>query len=99
MCVCTNVHMYDVCCAVVQGDTVHILDLAARLDSTAEYICKAQWGDISFPPPFGREALPEVSTSVFRTHSREPYIHCVWCIHCVYGVSLGKLFSLLCHCC
>ena len=36
-----------------------MLDLAAKLDSTAEYLCKATWGDVEFPPPFGREALPE----------------------------------------
>lgn len=47
--------------AVVQGDEVHVLDLAARLDSTAEFLCKTHWGDLSFPPPFGREAMPEVS--------------------------------------
>lgn len=47
--------------AVVQGNKVCMLDLAARVDSTAEFMCKADWGDISFPPPFGRDALPEVS--------------------------------------
>lgn len=46
---------------VVQGNTVYMLDLAAKLDSTAEYICKPNWGEIDFPPPFGRDALPEVS--------------------------------------
>ena len=49
--------------AVVQGDTVYVLDLAARLDSTAEFMCKTHWGDLSFPPPFGRQAMPEVSTN------------------------------------
>ncbi len=44
---------------MIQGETIHILDLAAKLDSTAEYLCKACWGDIEFPPPFGRDALPE----------------------------------------
>ncbi|CAI7993728.1 ATP-citrate synthase [Geodia barretti] len=44
---------------VVQGDVVHALDLAARLDSTAEFLCKAHWGNLCFPPPFGREAIPE----------------------------------------
>ena len=46
---------------VVQGNTVYMLDLAAKLDSTAEYLCKVNWGKIDFPPPFGRDALPEVS--------------------------------------
>lgn len=44
---------------VVQSNTVFMLDLAAKLDSTAEYICKKYWGDVEFPPPFGRDALPE----------------------------------------
>ena len=45
---------------MVVGESVHVLDLAAKLDQTAEFICKTQWGDIDFPPPFGREAYPEV---------------------------------------
>lgn len=47
--------------AVVTTDGVYVLDLAAKLDATADYICKVKWGDIEFPPPFGREAYPEVS--------------------------------------
>ena len=35
------------------------MDLAAKLDSTAEFICKQKWGEFEFPPPFGRDALPE----------------------------------------
>ena len=45
---------------VVTGGNVYVLDLAAKLDQCAEYLCKQQWGDIEFPPPFGREAYPEV---------------------------------------
>ena len=45
---------------VVTGGKVYILDLAAKLDQCAEYLCKQTWGDIDFPPPFGREAYPEV---------------------------------------
>lgn len=44
---------------VVTGGKVHILDLAAKLDATAEFVCKAKWGEIDFPPPFGRDATPE----------------------------------------
>ncbi|XP_033639269.1 ATP-citrate synthase-like isoform X1 [Asterias rubens] len=44
---------------LVVTDKVYILDLAAKIDATAEYMCKAQWGDIDYPPPFGREAFPE----------------------------------------
>uniref|UniRef100_A0A8C5CH91 ATP-citrate synthase n=1 Tax=Gadus morhua TaxID=8049 RepID=A0A8C5CH91_GADMO len=44
---------------VVTGDGVYVLDMAAKIDATADYICKAKWGDVEFPPPFGREAYPE----------------------------------------
>lgn len=44
---------------VVTGGQVFVLDLAAKLDQCAEYLCKQQWGDVEFPPPFGREAYPE----------------------------------------
>uniref|UniRef100_A0A915L8H2 ATP citrate synthase n=1 Tax=Romanomermis culicivorax TaxID=13658 RepID=A0A915L8H2_ROMCU len=39
--------------------SVYMLDMAAKLDATADFICKAKWGDFEFPPPFGRDALPE----------------------------------------
>lgn len=45
---------------VVTKDGVYVLDMAAKIDATADYICKAKWGDVEFPPPFGREAYPEV---------------------------------------
>ena len=50
---------------VVKGNSVHMLDLAAKLDSTAEYICKKRWAGVEFPPPFGRDALPEVYHTVY----------------------------------
>lgn len=53
---------------VVKGNEVHMLDLAAKLDSTAEFICKKLWGDVDFPPPFGRDALPEVFNIVICFH-------------------------------
>ena len=46
---------------VFTGGRLYILDLAAKIDQCAEYLCKSQWGDMEFPPPFGRDALPEVS--------------------------------------
>lgn len=53
---------------VVKDNQVYMLDLAAKLDSTAEFICKKLWGDIDFPPPFGRDALPEVFNVVIYFH-------------------------------
>ncbi|XP_077513571.1 ATP-citrate synthase [Amblyomma americanum] len=44
---------------VVTGGQVYILDLAAKLDATAEFVCKQKWGEVTFPPPFGRDATPE----------------------------------------
>ncbi|XP_070566811.1 ATP-citrate synthase-like [Ptychodera flava] len=44
---------------LVVTEKVYVLDLAAKLDQTAEFICKVKWGDVEFPPPFGREAFPE----------------------------------------
>lgn len=51
-------HVYFV---VFTGGRLYILDLAAKIDQCAEYLCKSLWGDLEFPPPFGRDALPEVS--------------------------------------
>lgn len=45
---------------IVTRNQVHILDLASRMDQTAEYICASKWGPIEFPPPFGRDAYAEV---------------------------------------
>uniref|UniRef100_A0A8B9LD26 ATP-citrate synthase n=1 Tax=Astyanax mexicanus TaxID=7994 RepID=A0A8B9LD26_ASTMX len=44
---------------VVTKNGVYVLDMAAKIDATADYLCKAKWGDVEFPPPFGREAYPE----------------------------------------
>lgn len=52
--------MFSPLLPVVTKDGVYVLDMAAKIDATADYICKAQWGDVEFPPPFGREAYPEV---------------------------------------
>uniref|UniRef100_A0A8B9RG11 ATP-citrate synthase n=1 Tax=Astyanax mexicanus TaxID=7994 RepID=A0A8B9RG11_ASTMX len=50
---------------VVTGEGVFVLDMAAKIDATAEFICKPKWGDVEFPPPFGREAYPEIHFTVF----------------------------------
>ncbi|KAK3912870.1 ATP-citrate synthase [Frankliniella fusca] len=44
---------------VVTADKIYILDLAAKLDATADFICRSKWGEIDYPPPFGRDAYPE----------------------------------------
>lgn len=49
---------------VVTADGVYVLDLAAKIDATADYICKVKWGDVEFPPPFGREAYPEARKKI-----------------------------------
>lgn len=51
---------YSLPLQVVTKYGVFVLDMAAKIDATADYICKAKWGDVDFPPPFGREAYPEV---------------------------------------
>lgn len=40
---------------------MHILDLAAKLDETAAFVCGAKWGEFEFPPAFGRKPMPEES--------------------------------------
>ena len=44
---------------VVTGGKVYILDLAAKLDATADFVCRNKWGEVEYPPPFGRDAFPE----------------------------------------
>lgn len=44
---------------VVTDSAIYILDLAAKIDSTADFICRGVWGEIEYPPPFGRDAFPE----------------------------------------
>jgi ATP citrate (pro-S)-lyase len=44
---------------VVTKDCVVPLDLAAKLDSTAEFESGEKWGNIKFPAPFGRNQTKE----------------------------------------
>lgn len=46
---------------VVTKQAIYVLDLASRLDQTAEYLCASKWGPVEFPPPFGRDAYAEVN--------------------------------------
>jgi ATP citrate (pro-S)-lyase len=39
---------------VVSNDRIVPLDLAAKLDDTAEFVSGTKWGGIEFPSPFGR---------------------------------------------
>lgn len=50
---------------VVVADQVYYLDLAAKLDQTAEFECGKMWGPVEFPAPFGRESFPEGNTYCF----------------------------------
>ncbi len=43
----------------VKGSQVMPLDMKARLDDTAFFVCAKKWGDISFPLPFGRDLYEE----------------------------------------
>jgi ATP citrate (pro-S)-lyase len=44
---------------VISEGKIYIMDLAAKLDATADFICRSKWGEIEYPPPFGRDAYPE----------------------------------------
>lgn len=41
------------------GNRVVPLDTKARVDDTASFECGKKWGNVAFPPPFGREPSPE----------------------------------------
>ena len=43
---------------VLREGKLYVLDVAAKLDQCAEYICTREWGKINYPPPFGRDAFP-----------------------------------------
>mmetsp|Transcript_9088 Transcript_9088/g.13592 ORF Transcript_9088/g.13592 Transcript_9088/m.13592 type:complete len:1097 (-) Transcript_9088:51-3341(-) len=44
---------------VVTNDAIIPLDMAAKIDETAEFLCGKKWGTIDFPAPFGRPEFPE----------------------------------------
>lgn len=43
--------------AVYQDDKIILLDLAAKLDDTAEFECGKLWGSFQFPAGFGRKSM------------------------------------------
>jgi len=45
--------------AMLSDGTVVPLDCAAKIDETANFVCAQKWGNIDWPPPFGRAAYPE----------------------------------------
>lgn len=44
---------------VVTKESIYILDLAAKIDATADFVCTSKWGTIKYPPPFGRDNYQE----------------------------------------
>lgn len=47
---------------VMPNDTTVVpLDLAAKIDETADFLCSQQWGPVDYPAPFGRSEYPEES--------------------------------------
>jgi len=43
----------------IVGDKVVALDLVAKMDDTGEFECRELWGDLSFPPAFGKNPCKE----------------------------------------
>lgn len=46
---------------VVVGERITPLDMAAKIDETASFLCGPKWGEIDFPAPFGE------TNSMFRS--------------------------------
>ena len=44
---------------VVIGNNCYPLDMAAKVDEAAHFLCDKVWGDLAFPTPFGRAPHPE----------------------------------------
>lgn len=56
--------------AVVVNERVYLLDLAAKLDETAHFLCSELWKgrggeEVEFPAPFGRDLTVEVWVSSY----------------------------------
>jgi ATP citrate (pro-S)-lyase len=44
---------------MLDDNTVVPLDMAAKIDETANFLAAQKWGELDWPPPFGRAAYPE----------------------------------------
>ncbi|CAE8655617.1 unnamed protein product [Polarella glacialis] len=44
---------------MLDDNSVVPLDMAAKIDETANFLVSAKWGEVDWPPPFGRAAYPE----------------------------------------
>eukprot|EP00931_Biecheleriopsis_adriatica_P071923 TRINITY_DN458_c0_g1_i10.p1 TRINITY_DN458_c0_g1~~TRINITY_DN458_c0_g1_i10.p1 ORF type:complete len:1110 (+),score=297.79 TRINITY_DN458_c0_g1_i10:64-3330(+) len=44
---------------MLEDNTVVPLDMAAKIDETANFLVAQKWGEVDWPPPFGRAAYPE----------------------------------------
>merc|ERR1712190_197363 len=44
---------------MLSDNSVVPLDMAAKIDETASFLCAQKWGEVDWPPPFGRAAYPE----------------------------------------
>jgi len=44
---------------MLDDNSVVPLDMAAKIDETANFLVAQKWGEVDWPPPFGRAAYPE----------------------------------------
>jgi ATP citrate (pro-S)-lyase len=45
--------------AVCATRKIFPLDMAAKIDEAADFLCQKKWGELEFPAPFGRPPYPE----------------------------------------
>eukprot|EP00439_Symbiodinium_sp_Y106_P023439 s1249_g2.t2 len=45
--------------ALLSNNKIVPLDLVAKIDETAAFLCTQKWGELDWPSPFGRAAYPE----------------------------------------
>ncbi len=49
---------------ILKGNTVHILDVAARIDDTARFLMQNTWGNLDFPPAFGQKEPTQIEQDI-----------------------------------